>query len=176
MDRGQLEHVVRAAADVVEEEDIVVVGSQAILGAWPDAPGSLLRSIEADVFPKNATGKAIEIDGSLGDGSPFHETFGYFAHGIGPETVVAPAGWEERLVIIEVQPRSRSSVKPRAHCLEPHDLVLATCVADRDRDWEFARDAVTEGVVDKEVLLERVDDLPIADSDRERIRRYLRAM
>jgi hypothetical protein len=27
---------------------------------------------------------------------PVHVTFGYYAHGVGPETAKAPAGWQER--------------------------------------------------------------------------------
>ena len=38
------------------------------------------------------------IDGCIGELSPFHETFGYYAHGIGPETAVLPAKWKTRLV------------------------------------------------------------------------------
>ena len=33
MRREQLEHLIRACADLVDDDDIVVVGSQAILGA-----------------------------------------------------------------------------------------------------------------------------------------------
>ncbi len=36
--------------------------------------------------------KADLIDGSIGELSPFHETFGYYAHGLGPETAALPAG------------------------------------------------------------------------------------
>jgi hypothetical protein len=39
--RAQLEHVIRAAAAVTGEDEIVIIGSQAILGAHPDAPGEL---------------------------------------------------------------------------------------------------------------------------------------
>jgi hypothetical protein len=28
----------------------------------------------------------------------FHETFGYYAHGVGEETAILPASWRERLV------------------------------------------------------------------------------
>lgn len=38
MTRGQLEHVIRAAAAIAGDREIVVVGSQAILGQFPDAP------------------------------------------------------------------------------------------------------------------------------------------
>lgn len=174
MNRAQFDHVIRAAASVTGEEDIVVIGSQAILGTEPEGPESLLRSIEADVFPKNNPDRAVEIDGAIGDGSRFHETFGYYAHGVGPETAVAPSGWEERLVIIEVVGRVGATQPIRAHCLEPHDLVLSKCVASRERDWDFARDALREGVVDLEVLLERLMDLPVPDADRDRIRRRLK--
>lgn len=98
MRRDEFEHVIAAAAEVSGEREIVVIGSQAILGSVPDPPKAMLFSMEADVYPLNAPAKAEEIDGSLGDGSPFHGTYGYYAHGVGPETAIAPRDWEERLV------------------------------------------------------------------------------
>jgi hypothetical protein len=73
--RADIEHVVRAAADIVNDE-IVVIGSQAIVVQFDDLPDSLLVSMEADVFPLRAPERAIEIDGALGDGSDFHDQFG----------------------------------------------------------------------------------------------------
>ncbi|HXT21630.1 MAG TPA: hypothetical protein VN923_12840 [Thermoanaerobaculia bacterium] len=49
MTRDQLEHVIRAAAVIASDDEIVVIGSQAILGQYPDAPAELLVSVEADV-------------------------------------------------------------------------------------------------------------------------------
>ncbi len=114
MRRGELEHVVRAAADVSGDSEIVVVGSQAILGQFPDAPEALLFSQEADVYPRNRPDRAVKIDGALGDGSQFHETFGYYAHGVGPETAKAPAGWEARLVAVRVPPPRARGAQPLA--------------------------------------------------------------
>jgi hypothetical protein len=168
-----LEHVVAAAAEASGEAELVVVGSQAILGSFPDAPASMLRSMEADLYPFRHPEKADEIDGSLGDGSWFHRTHGYYAHGVGPETAKAPAGWQARLVRVDVRPRVASERRAVALCLEPHDLVLAKCVAGRERDWDFAREALAHGLVDAEVLLERVDDLPVAEADRRRVREML---
>src|ERR1700758_3113249 len=105
MQRDEIEHIVAAAADVTGEREIVVIGSQAILGSFPNAPERMLFSAEADLYPLNDQAKAEEIDSSLGDVSYFHGTFGYYAHGVGPETAVAPAGWEERLVGVEIPPR-----------------------------------------------------------------------
>lgn len=145
MRRVDLEHVVAAAAQIVGEEEFVVVGSQAILGSFPNAPESLLRSQEADVYPRNAPEDAIKIDGAIGDGSHFHQTHGYYAHGVGPETAKAPAGWEQRLVPVRVPPRVRSKVSATAFCLEPHDLILSKLAANRERDWNFAKEALAAG-------------------------------
>jgi hypothetical protein len=41
MTRAQLEHVIRAAATIAEDDEIVVTGSQAILGQFPQASGAL---------------------------------------------------------------------------------------------------------------------------------------
>jgi hypothetical protein len=161
MRREDLDHVVAAAAQIVGETEFVVVGSQAILGTFPDAPDSLLRSQEADLYPRRAPDKAIRIEGALGDGSPFQQTFGYYAHAVGPETAKAPAGWEDRLVAIDVPPRVASNVHAVALCLDPHDVVLSKLVAFRERDWEFAEEALRAGLVDAAVLLERVSDLPV---------------
>ncbi|MBK8293836.1 MAG: hypothetical protein IPK93_03315 [Solirubrobacterales bacterium] len=174
MNREDLEHVIGAAAEILKDEEFVVVGSQAILGPFPDAPASLLRSTEVDIFPRHRPDDAIEIDGSLGDGSMFHETFGYYGHGVGPETAKAPHGWEERLIPIDIPRRGKSPGSVRTYFLEPHDLVLAKCVAGRDRDWDFARDALEAGLVEEETLRSRSLDLPVSDEVRGKILRMLR--
>ena len=51
MRRDEFEHVIRASAEIVHDE-LVVVGSQAVLAQFPDAPEALLKSLEADVFPR----------------------------------------------------------------------------------------------------------------------------
>lgn len=45
MNRPQLEHVVRARAEIVRDNEFII-GSQSILGAFPDAPTDLLRSMD----------------------------------------------------------------------------------------------------------------------------------
>lgn len=176
MDQNDLEHVLAAAANVVGEDEFVVIGSQAILGSNPDAPESLLRSMEVDLFPKHSPERAIEIDGSLGDGSPFHEAYGYYAHGVGPETAKAPSGWEERLIRKEIPTRLHSKRNPVAYFIEAHDLVLAKCVAGRERDWEFAKDAIGSGTVKKQELLARINHLPVGPDHRSTIRAHIEAM
>ena len=172
MTREQLEHVIRAAADVVGDE-LIVVGSQAILGEHPDAPDSLLVSQEADVFPRTDPAAAIEIDGAIGDGSQFHETWGYYAHGVGPETVTLPDGWQERLVPVRVPELPRGDRHFTAWCLETHDLILSKCAAGRERDWEYVEGAVAHRLVRLGVLRARIADLPIEQSEQDRISEML---
>lgn len=155
MTRQQLEHLIRAAVDVVAD-DVVVIGSQSVLGAFPDAPSALLRSMEADMYPRARLEQADLIDGALGDGSLFHSTYGYYAHMVGPETPVAPVAWEARLVLVEVATRDGVA---RAWCMEPHDLVVAKLAAGRERDIEFADAAVHHGLVSLPVLAERAATL-----------------
>jgi hypothetical protein len=81
MKRAQLEHVLRAAADILDQRDFLVVGSAAILATYDDAslPYEASRSNEADLAPfdDDAHGrKGLLVEGSLGQGSKFHETFG----------------------------------------------------------------------------------------------------
>jgi uncharacterized nucleotidyltransferase DUF6036 len=174
--RQQLEHVIHAAAEVTGETEIVVVGSQAILGRFPDAPPTLLVSQEADVFPRRRAQLADDIDGALGDGSPFHQTYGYYAHGVGPETAKAPKGWERRLVEVRVPRRPSGSGHVTGLCLEPHDLVLAKCAAGRERDWEFVREAIAHELVDPAELLGRTSDLPLPVAERRRVTTMLRGI
>jgi hypothetical protein len=60
---------IAAAANLTGEDEFVVIGSQAVLGSFPAAPDTMLRSMEADVYPLHRPEKADEIDGNLGDGS-----------------------------------------------------------------------------------------------------------
>ena len=133
MNRNQLEHILRAAGAITDERDIVVIGSQAILGSFPEAPSELLQSMEADAFPLNAIEKTDLIDGTIGELSPFHETHGYYAHGISPESVVLADGWIGRLVRVS----SPATAGVIGHCLSPADLAISKLAAGRDKDFAF---------------------------------------
>jgi hypothetical protein len=173
MRRADFEHLIAAAAQIADEDELIVIGSQAVLGSYPDAPEELLRSMEADVYPRWAPEKADAIDGAIGDGSMFHAQYGYYAHGVGPETAKAPDGWMTRLVEVRIAARPGSRRAPIAFCLEMHDLVLAKLAAGRERDWEFARVCVHRGLCDVQILLERSDQLPLDAVQRARIRELL---
>lgn len=163
MTREQLEHIIRAAAAISGDDEIVVIGSQSVLAQFPHAPPELLVSVEADVFPRNQPEQADLIDGSIGELSPFHTTFGYYAQGVAPETAIAPAGWQDRLIPL----RGAGTRGATGWCLEVHDLLLSKYVAGREKDIEFTAVAVRHGLVSREILSARLAGMPIDNARRE---------
>lgn len=133
LQRPQLEHIIRAAAGITGAAGIVIIGSQAVLGQFPNAPAALLVSMAADVFTFRHPDDADLIDGSIGEGSPFHQTFGYYGHGVAETTAILPAGWKERLIPV----RNENTGTGCGLCLEVHDLAVAKLVAGREKDCSF---------------------------------------
>jgi hypothetical protein len=157
MRRRELEHLIRAAAAITDQYEIMIVGSQSILGAVPDAPMELLQSMEADMYPLQRPDLADLIDGAIGELSPFEERFGYYAQGVGPETAVLPAGWEERRVKIQ----NENTDLRIGYCLEPHDLAASKLAAGRDKDWQFVEVMLRNRIADPQELKARVSALPL---------------
>ncbi|MBI4765294.1 MAG: hypothetical protein HY787_11895 [Deltaproteobacteria bacterium] len=171
MNRLQLEHLIRAAGDIAEDDEIIVMGSMAILAQFPDVSADLLYSIEADLYPKNKPDLAQVIDGSIGELSPFHKTYGYYAHGVGPETARnLPKGWEKRLIALK-NPNTRGIT---GWCVEIHDLVIGKYVSGREKDYEFNARAIKDGLVSEEILEKRIDDLNVATDLKNTILQKLR--
>ena len=129
----EFEHILAAAARVTGQDEFVVIGGQAILGSSSEPPEGLLESMEADIYPLNDPAAADLIDGALGDGSPFQAAFGYYAHGVGPETAKAPAGWQKRLVRREIPPRLKEwlSRLPTRCCRLEAGLVFRLEISER---------------------------------------------
>jgi hypothetical protein len=150
--RAQLEHLLRAAGDIANDDEIVVIGSQAILGQFPNAPASMRISVEAGLFPLNHPERAELIDGSIGELSPFHETFGYYAQGVAAETACLPQGWKDRLVVIQ----NDNTRGVKGFCLEVHDLLISKAIAGRDKDLDFLAAAAAHHMADATTLLSRL--------------------
>lgn len=144
MKRPQLEHVLRAAGSLSGCRELVVIGSQALLASHPDAPEDLLRSMEVDLYPLDEPEKSDLIDGCIGELSPFHEAFGYYVHGVGPETAVLPAGWRGRLVRVETEATGGTV----GWCLSPLDLAVSKLVAGRRKDLDFVRGMLGAGFLE----------------------------
>jgi len=152
MKRSELEHLIRAAGRIAGAREIVVIGSQAVLGQFPDAPPALLRSMEGDLYPMDKPELADKVDGAIGEGSKFHERYGYYAQGVAPDTATLPRGWRRRLVRVE----NANTGGCAGLCLEVHDLAISKYVAGREKDLEFTRALARHGMTEKKTLLARL--------------------
>jgi len=168
--RRELEHIIGAAARIAEDDDIVVIGSQAILGQFPDAPAALLASMEADVFPRNHPERTDLIDGSIGEGSRFHEEFGYYAQGVSEATATLPAGWSGRLVRVE----NANTGGIAGLCREVHDLAVSKYVAGRQKDLAFTVALARHGLTRKATLLDRAARTKLAPRLRSLVKARIR--
>lgn len=158
MTREEFEHAVRAVGGVLGVDEIFVIGSQALhASVEEDLPEEATRSIEVavGVLDDPEGRKADLIDGSIGEASMFHETFGYYAQGIDRTTAVVPEGWRDRLVRCETPATNGVT----AWCLEPHDLWVSKMVAGRPKDLEFCRAILARGIVDSDRLGRRLRDV-----------------
>jgi hypothetical protein len=156
MKRDELEHVLRAAGAITGVSTWVIVGSQAILGAMPDAPGELLVSQEVDLYAPDNEAASDLVDGSIGEKSPFHESFGYYGHGVGPETAILPSRWRERAVVVE----SPATAGVKGICPAPEDLAVSKLAAWREKDREFVASLLRHGIVRPEEVRRLLNELP----------------
>jgi len=165
MTRSELEHLIRAAGAIADDDEIVVIGSQAVLGQFPAAPAALRKSVEAGVYPRNRPERSDLIDGAIGEGSQFHEQFGYYAQGVGGATATLPAGWQKRLVRIG----SANTGRTAGLCLEVHDLAISKYVAGRDKDLAFTAVLARRGMTRKQTLLDRAASTRLGPSIRKAV-------
>lgn len=54
MTREDLEHIIRASADITGQYEFIIVGSQSILGPVPNPEAVFTMSAEADIYPLKA--------------------------------------------------------------------------------------------------------------------------
>lgn len=172
MKRHELEHIIRAATLITNEYEIVVIGSQSILGAFPNAAEELLMSMEADVYPRGAEEKADLIDGAIGEGSQFHETHGFYAQGVDASTATLPTGWEKRLIRIQ----NGNTDHRTGFCLDPIDLFMAKSAAAREKDRLFNIALLIHGYVKVEDALRRVPDMPVGTAKQKQIEAFIHRM
>lgn len=139
MQRSQLEHLIRAAAEITNEYEFVIIGSQSILGSVESPPAECTLSMEADIYPLRAPELADLIDGVIGELSFFHDHFGYYGQGVSPTTAQLPKEWQSRLV--RLQSQAKDAIFNRAllkHGIVTLDQAIA-CAAQLDDSAQAQR-------------------------------------
>lgn len=169
MRRDQLEHAIRAACQIIGRREVIVVGSQSILGTFREneLPADATMSVEVDILPisddnDETVRLADVIAGVAGEFSPFEETHGFSIDGVDMETSALAEGWQDRLVKVQ----NANTAAPAGHpqftgwCLDKDDLCAAKLCAFREKDRNFVAALLDAGLVDSAVILARLRTVP----------------
>jgi hypothetical protein len=178
MRRDQLEHAIRAACQIINRPEVIVVGSQAILGTFreDEFPARATMSAEVDILPiadsdEETAQLADRIEGVAGEFSPFEELHGFSIDGVDLETSGLPEGWRDRLV----KAQNANTAGPdgglqfTGWCLDKEDLCVTKLCALREKDQNFVSELLRSGLVDSGVIAARLAAVPERyrpDSDR----------
>jgi hypothetical protein len=169
MRRDQLEHAIRAACQIAGLTEVIIVGSQAILGTYAEdeLPFYATRSLEIDVLPAadddgEIARLADEIEGVAGEFSTFAQSHGFSIDGVDLQTSALPAGWRERLVKIQNENTAAPSDEPQfiGWCLDKEDLCVAKLCALREKDQNFVDALITAHLVEPHVIATRLASVP----------------
>jgi hypothetical protein len=166
MTREQLAHVLRTVSQLTGDHDVLVTGSQSILGSYsedelpPEATGSM--EVDTAFFSDPDDAKSDLVDVNIGELSEFHDEFGYYPQGVSVSTGVS----------FET-PGTRPG---RGLCLEPHDCILAQLVRFDEKDQNFAYVLVRARLIDLDILQRRTGDLPAHPAVIQRIQTWIQAM
>lgn len=170
MRREQLEHAIRTACQIIGHEGVIILGSQAILGTYPEThlPAEATMSHEVDVLPmgEDATETARlgdRIEAVAGEFSPFDELHGFYIDGVGLDTAILPDGWRDRLVKVQNAHTAAPAGSPRfiGWCLDKEDLCVAKLCAHREKDRGFVASLLAHRLVDVDVIMRRLDSVPV---------------
>lgn len=176
MRRDELEHAIRAAADVTREDRVIVFGSQSILGSFTDdqLPAAATMSDGVNIAPMSdddSGALADSLDAAIGEWSPFHTEFGVYVQGASRKTAVLPRDWEYRLVSV----RNENTRNSTGLCLDPYDLCAAKLIAGRPKDHAFVLALLESHLIDPARLAERIMLIDDAESRRESAASWARA-
>lgn len=169
MRRDQLEHAIRTECQIIGRPEVIIVGSQAILGTYPEEelPDLTTMSMEIDVLPIADTNEetarlADDLEGVAGELSPFEEMHGFSIDGVDLDTAVLPNGWRDRLVKVQNANTAASSGQPRftGWCLEKEDLCVAKLSAFREKDRDFVAALLDANLVESSVIRARLALVP----------------
>lgn len=185
---ADLERTVRAIATEFQTDTVFVIGSQAILAGWPDAPPALTGSPEIDAFPGNAriwevsekakhpdvVPEASEhINALFGEGSRFHEAHGFFIDGVDDTTAKLPADWRKRAIALKVEVGKRvvTGIAP-----SPEDIVVSKLARLEQKDRQFVEAFHAVRPLDPDVIEARIRAAGMDPAVEARAIAYIRAL
>lgn len=139
-----------------KDDAVIVIGSQAALVGWPSTPDAMRNTPEVDMyiahvrqwekansglnghgeFDEHHVGEMAhdEVSGFFGEGTRFHQTYGFYIDGVSPRTAPLPDGWEKRAVFREVK-NGDATITAIAPCVEDLAVSKLRRHAEKDINW-----------------------------------------
>ena len=161
--QADLDHAVRAVATILGTDEVVVVGSQALLVLRDDIDRPLRHSLEFDVFAPNALTwqadnpdleQSEHLSALVGEGTDFHDTHGFFIDGVDAGTAMLRPDWRSNAIVRMVSDLSGKHI--RAVAPHPTDLVSAKLHRADPKDIEFASRCLRLGMTTHADVLQAI--------------------
>jgi hypothetical protein len=169
VNRQQLEHVIEEVGRRTGLEYFYIIGAAAVLAELPEpSEAALVQTRDVDIVPGTADANeeeriANQIDWVLGEGSEFEVEHQYYAQGLSRSTPqYAPSDWMQRARPVRVGAYT-------GLCMEIHDLALSKFGAGRPKDLEFNAALARTGLLSKDELLNRLEQVEADSNLRQRI-------
>ena len=142
MNVSDIDRVLSEIRDVSGLDEFVVVGSLSALGITSgNLPARMTWSMEVDAYPERDPYRAPEFSAQFGEGSAFHQTYGYYFDAVSPDLPTLPDGWEQRM-IKQILP---SGVKVKY--LDPNDCAVSKYARSEPKDREWIRAGIAAGIL-----------------------------
>lgn len=147
--KAYIVHMIRSAAAITGCKSFVLIGIGAVIAQLRDVPLALTQTREIGIRTDGGEDAATVsdlIDGTIGEGSQFDETFGYYAHGVEEGTALMPRDWRTRAVHLPL------CDQPDVACICPdvNDIAISKLCAWREKDQAWLRAARSAGLLDME--------------------------
>lgn len=164
MRRRSIDHILRAAAGVTGQTRFVLVGSAAVIARTKHIPLNMMYTPEIDIYAPDADDIELaseQIVGNIGQGSQFHNEFGYYGDGVSPATAKMPIDWQERAV------EYMGEECPGVIAIVPDedDVALAKLAAWREKDQAWLAEGAKAGVISLERMASRLSLMPQPNAD-----------
>ena len=175
MNRQKLIHIMRAIATITDEKNFVLVGSASVLLTSKNIPLDMLHTNEIDVYSPDVEDEDLFsdlIEGSIGKGSHFETTFGYYGDGVSSKTATMPTDWHTRAKTVDNLGLKGVTVTVP----EINDIALAKMFAWRDKDQEWLRAGVRSKILNPVFMRERLSRLPETTTARSELERRMQSV
>jgi hypothetical protein len=154
----RIEHILRAAAEITKQKRFILIGSTTIIVRRKHIPANMMMTPEVDIYAPDADDIdeiSDLIEGSIGQGSLFHQQYGYYGDGVSPNTAALPSDWRDR----SMEYRCQTSPDIIAIVPDENDIALAKAVAYREKDVDWIVHGLRSNILSLDVMYRRLDSM-----------------